>query len=313
MRTHALLLALLVAAATGAATAAPAHAQDTALDRVQHLINTGRFTEAGNTLTQWERSFTDPRSSATSADRARALYLRGVLSTDPKEAEDAFVGVVLSYPSAPAASAALLRLGQGLLTTGEPRRAVAYLERLRSDYPGARERETGFLWLARAQGANGNGSAACSTAREGVAIATTANMRMLMELERDHACSGAPAPEPGFRTAATAQRPPAGAQQGAQQQGAQQGGATAAQQPTAQQGDFAVQAGAFRERSSAVTAAAQLRAGGFDARVVTTDGNALFRVRSGRYATSADAAAVVQRMRAAGFTVIVVNDVRSER
>jgi hypothetical protein len=304
MRTHALLLALLVAAATGAATVAPAHAQDTALDRVQHLINTGRFTEAGNTLTQWERSFTDPRSSATSADRARALYLRGVLSTDPKEAEDAFVGVVLSYPSAPAASAALLRLGQGLLTTGEPRRAVAYLERLRSDYPGARERETGFLWLARAQVASGNGSAACSTAREGVAIATTANMRMLMELERDHACSGAPAPEPGFRTAANAQRPPAGAQPG---------GATAAQQTAAQQGDFAVQAGAFRERSSAVTAAAQLRAGGFDARVVTTDGNALFRVRSGRYATSAEAAAVAQRMRAAGFTAIVVNDVRSER
>jgi cell division septation protein DedD len=314
MNIRTLVTALLLLVAGTAA----AHAQDTTLDRVQNLMNTGRFTEAGNTLAQWERSFASPQSNATSADRARALYLRGVLSTDPREAEDAYIGVVLSYPSAPAASAALLRLGQGLLTSGEPGRAVAYLERLRSDYPGARERETGFLWLARAQGASGNASAACSIAREGLGIATTASMRTLMELERDHACSGAPAPEPVVSGPVAQQdraraAPPAQAAPVAQpaQQAATQQAAT--QQDVAQHGAFAVQTGAFRERSSAVSTAAQLRARGFDARVVTIEGNTLFRVRSGRFATSAQAAAAATRIRDAGFTAFVVTDVRSER
>jgi hypothetical protein len=192
MRRFAFLLAaVMMAAMLTAAGSATGHAQDTALDRVQNLINTGRFTEARNTLEQWERGAGDPRSSATTADRARALFLRGVLSTDPKDAEDAFVGVVLSYPSSAVAPAALLRLGQGLLAGGDARRAVAYLERLRSDYPGARDRETGWLWLARAQHASGAATAACATAREGLAAASTANMRTLLELERDNVCAAA--------------------------------------------------------------------------------------------------------------------------
>ena len=67
------LLAALIALAL---TSTAAHAQDTALDRVQNLINAGRFTEAGNTLTQWERS-NGAESNASSNDRARALLLRG--------------------------------------------------------------------------------------------------------------------------------------------------------------------------------------------------------------------------------------------
>jgi tetratricopeptide (TPR) repeat protein len=281
------------------ASAAVGHAQDS-LDRVQNLINTGRFTEARNSLEQWERSFGDPRSSAAASDRARALYLRGVLSSDPQDAEDAFVGVVLSYPSSAVAPAALLRLGQGLLASGQARRAIAYLERLRSDYPGARERETGWLWLARAQLAAGAATAACSTAREGVAAASTANMRTLMELERDNACSATagptqPAPAPATRTAATPpSNPPA---------------ATDTRAGVA----FAVQTAAFRERSSAVAAATQLRALGFVPRVVTVEGSPLFRVRSGNFATHAAAHDVAERIRAAGLTAIVVSDVHLER
>lgn len=195
-----LLGLLLILAGTTAA-----HAQDSTLDRVQNLVATGRFTDARNTLAEWEQRFADPRSNASAADRARALYLRGTLAGDPKEAEDAFVAVVLSYPSSAVAPGALLRLGQGLLTAGEPRRAVAYLERLISDYPGTPQRETGWVWLARAQFAAGSATAACNTARSGIDAVTDANLRTLIELERDQACGrvgaqaagDAPAPDRG--------------------------------------------------------------------------------------------------------------------
>jgi cell division protein FtsN len=409
MRRFAFLLAaVMMAAMLTAAGSATGHAQDTALDRVQNLINTGRFTEARNTLEQWERGAGDPRSSATTADRARALFLRGVLSTDPKDAEDAFVGVVLSYPSSAVAPAALLRLGQGLLAGGDARRAVAYLERLRSDYPGARERETGWLWLARAQHASGAATAACATAREGLAAASTANMRTLLELERDNVCAAAdgqprgatptvPAPArdaagapPAQRTTPPAATPPA---QGTPPptatppaQGTPPPAATPPAQgtpppaatlppapptaapPTAQRTTptaapptaapptsapptaapptaapptaapptaapptatpptaapraaaspagllFAVQTAAFRERSNAVSAAAQLRARGFVSRVVAVEGSPLFHVRFGSFATRAEADAAAQRIRDAGLSPIVVSDVRLER
>jgi cell division septation protein DedD len=185
--------------------AGQASAQDATLDRVQNLVATGRFTEARSTLDQWEQRFADPRSNASAADRARAMYLRGTLSSDAKEAEDAFVGVVLSYPSSAVAPDALLRLGQGLLTAGEPRRAVAYLERLQSDYPGTPQRETGWVWLSRAHLAAGNPAAACNTARVGLEAVSSANLRTLIELERDQACAraGASAATPAIAAAPT--------------------------------------------------------------------------------------------------------------
>lgn len=295
-------------AAVVMALAAPAalHAQDGTLDRIQNLTASGRFTEASNTLAQWEASYADPRSSATSADRARALFLRGVLSADAKEAEDAFVGVVLSYPSSASAPEALLRLGQGMLTAGEPRRAMGYLERLRSDYPGSPQREAGLLWLARAQLATGSAAAACSTAADAAAASASINMRTLLELERDRACAaGAQASASPFSAAPRPLPPPAA-------------GAAAARNPNpgaaaAPAGDYAVQTGAYREISSAQNIASQMRTRGFDVRVVLVGDSPLHRVRFGRFATQEEATAASRRIRDAGFAIIIVNDVQSER
>jgi hypothetical protein len=286
LRSALVLLMLLAPAA--------AHAQDGALDRVQNLIATGRFTEALNTLEQWERTSGDPRSSASPAERARALFLRGTLSSDAKEAEDAFLSVVLSYPSSDVAPESLLRLGQALLTGGDARRAVAYLERLRNDYPGAPQRQTGMLWLARAQLAAGAAANACAVAREGAAAATSANLRTLIEIERDRACA------PG---AAAANAPP-------RSQPAP--GATPARTP-ATAGDFAVQTGAYREQGSARTIAEQMRAKGFDVRVVLVGDSPLHRVRFGAFATNAEANAAARAIRDAGFATIIVSDVQFER
>jgi cell division protein FtsN len=177
-------IALALMAGAGAA-----HAQDRTLDRVQNMIETGRLTEARNTLNAWERDNGNPLSEATPDDRARALYLTGALSTDAKAAEDAFIGVVLGYPSSPVAPDALLRLGQSLYAAGENDRALTYLQRLRSDYPGSPQRETGMLWLTRAQLAGGNAAAACGTARETLFNTTNENVRTLIEIERDRACA----------------------------------------------------------------------------------------------------------------------------
>jgi cell division septation protein DedD len=346
------VVAFAIAAVLLATTHARAHAQvqDQALDRIQNLIATGRFTEARNTLERWERDHGDPRSSAGPGDRARALFLRGVLASDVRAAEDAYVGVVLSYPSSAVAPDALLRLGQGLLTAGEAQRAVAYLERLRSDYPGAPARETGLLWLARAQLAAGMAGVACTTARDGAAAASSANIRTLMEVEQDRACAASPPPPsrqtvppppaaaatgaatgaaqrtaaapqaappasatpPATGAAAAAGAPPAAGTAAATAAGTAAATGTAAAAAAANL-RFAVQTGAYRELSSAENIARQMRAQGFDARVVLVGDSPLYRVRVGAFATTQEATSASDRIRSAGFAVIVVDDVPSER
>ena len=380
----ALALALLAAPAV-------AHAQDRTLDRVQNLIATGRLTEARNTLTQWERTHADPASNAASDDRARALFLAGSLSTDATEAENTFLGVVLSYPSSPVAAEALLRLGQGRYTAGDHQRAIEYLERLRSDYPRSPQRETGLLWLARARLAAGDAATACGIARQSLFGTINDNVRTLIELERDRACAQSggvanDAPEERRRddtrpvrvldgnpavsvdSGASGVTPPAPVREQPSEQPVRRasplpdlgiavdenvrspepvaptgnatiavpaptGSATAdvsaetdaratdtrstAAQTTrnaaAAGPEFAVQTAAFGERRPAETIAAELRAKGFEARIVQVPGSAYYRVRYGAFATSGDAAAAALRIRDAGFATLIVNDVRLER
>jgi cell division protein FtsN len=364
----------IIIACTLILCAAAVHAQAGPLDRVQNLIAAGRLTEARNTLAQWDRDNADASSSALPDDRARALYLGGVLNTDAKAAEDAFIGVVLGYPSSPVAPQALLRLGQSFFAAGETARAIDYLERLRSDYPTAPERQTGILWLARAQLAQGQAARACGTARAGLFSTSDANVRTLIELERDRACtqSGGIADEPAAAvTPATARTTPAAAsttpaatssppvaatpppaqtparpalpdlgiavdanvREAAQRNeppDAQRNEPRAADvdartvetrqpapadpaMPTPLSGEFAVQTAAFSERKPAETIAAELRAKGFDARIVQVPGSPYFRVRHGVFATSRDAANAALHVRDAGFATLVVNDVRLER
>ena len=411
MNTRILLIAVALLAGASAA-----QAQDGRLDRVENLIATGRLTEARNTLTEWERD-NGPLSDATAEDRARALYLVGALTNDVAAAEDAFIGVVLSYPSSRVAPKALLRLGQGLYTAGDTDRAIMFLERLRSDYPRSTERETGLLWLTRAQLARGDAAAACGTARESLFGTTNENVRTLIEIERDRACaqSGGIATNPPQTrrggdtrsvpaldanpalsvdtTVSTAsprtpprQDPPAAPRQDPPVTPRQDSAATPRQEmpaapparranalpdlgiavdenvreprPTvrpdtaradapAQSTDgntrtadaartpaatdpnartdaaprnnaatgpeYAVQTAAFNERRPAETIAAELRAKGFDARIVQVPGSPYFRVRCGAYETSRDAAAAALRIRDAGFATLIVNDVRLER
>ncbi|HSJ08641.1 MAG TPA: SPOR domain-containing protein [Longimicrobiales bacterium] len=343
------LFRAMIAAFVLAAGATAAQAQDLNLQRVQNLITAGRFTEARTVLTQWQAQAAD-RTATSVDDLALGLFLGGVLATDAKEAEDVYVSVVLSYPSSSVAPQALLRLGQTLLTQGENRRALAYLERLRSDYPGTAERETGMLWLARAQLASGTAAAACTTVNDALPGTANENVKSLLELERDRACGagsavpqrsapglGAPPaadpdPNAGTRDAAppprtVAQADPPRTQPADMQRVAPMQAQTAPprtqaetprtepapQQAAAARGGFAVQVGAYRERRSAEVIAAQMREKGFDARIVQLDDSSLHRIRFGFFATSAEAAVAGQRVRNAGFASIIVNDTARER
>lgn len=354
MKIRIIIVALALLAAAGSA-----RAQDGTLDRVQNLIATGRLTEARNTLTDWERQNRDPAATVSSDDRARALYLNGLLTTDAKAAEDAFLGVVMSYPSSPVAPQALLRLGQSLYSAGETQRAITYLQRLRYDYPASSQRENGMLWLARAQLAMGEAAAACGTARESLLGTTNQNVRTLIELERDKACAqsgGIAEVAPSYAPAASAVPAPAAPPPAASAaaplpnldiavdpvpgqahrtdapppvttrdsalmhtrteptpvshvEPASQGSTTA----TMSGPEYAVQTAAFSERRAAETIVAELRARGFDARIVTVPGSPYFRVRYGTFVTAKEAAAAALRIRDAGFATLIVNDVRLER
>lgn len=295
--TRALLAGLfLLLAATSA------HAQDATLARVDSLTSSGRLSEARSTLAAWRARHPTGSPAADPAAHAQALFLEGRLATDGAAAIDSYLALALAYPTSGLAPAALLRLGQGLLASGDAPRAAAYLERMTTDYPRASERPAGLLWLARAHAAARRTDRACTAARSGLQ-ATTADPAILalLRVEEEDACRVAEpqAQPPAARTDPTPP-PPARAEPPA---------------PAQQRADarFAAQAGAFRDHDAARALAQRLARAGFDARVVLLDGSALARVRIGRFTRAADAEAEAARVRARGFEAIVIDDVPRER
>jgi cell division septation protein DedD len=299
-------------AGPGLATAAPLSAQTPTLERVDSLIAAADYDAARSAIEAWAAA----RSArTTSAQQARGLMLRGQLARTPAEAEPHYLAIVLGYPIAPEAPRALLRLGQGLLVAGEPARAVGYLQRFVSDYPGHPERTIGLLWLARARTAARETSAGCAAARQGLADTRDPDLVAMLRAEEDAACAvaagAAPAP------AQPAARPPAGDPAAPPPPAARPATTPAAttvptREPAAT-GRFAAQTGAYRQQQSVDDIVARLRRAGYEPRVALVPGSALVRVRVGRFNTAADAARMVARLQGNGFDAVVVNDAHQER
>jgi tetratricopeptide (TPR) repeat protein len=281
VRSRTALLVLVVLATTPVPAAARQPASS--LDHVESALAAGRLTEARQTLEQWRRQHPAGLAGVSSEEHARALLLEGRLSGEASAAEEAYLGVVLAYPSSAAAPEALLRLGQALVANAEYARAIGYLERLGTDYPGARQRTTGLIWLARAYRLGGQRAAACANARRAYDAADgEADRHELAGLERAAACSD------GEASPAT----------------------TPASSPATR---FAVQVGAFRERARAENLARMMREAGIDARVVAIDDSNLVRVRIGRFESARAAAVTAGNLAARGYSAIVVNDAHRER
>lgn len=151
--------------------------QDATLRRIEELAGSGRFTEARATLERWNREH--PESRPVDGDtRTHALLLGARLAVEPETATEHYLALALGYPFSARAAEALLRLGQAFVASAElggdsgrgaATRAVGYLQRLVSDYPGNPHRTPGILWLVRAQALAGRTADACRTAVDALA------------------------------------------------------------------------------------------------------------------------------------------------
>lgn len=291
-----LLLAFVLLAGPAGRTAA----QQEPLDRVDSLIARGHLTQARTALTSWFRAHPPPARAANPRAHAHALFLQGRLAPDAASAQDAFLNLVLSYPSAPQAPNALLRLGQGLLTIGQPLRAAGYLERLLADYPADAPRQAAALWLARAYSAAQQFGQACGAAKRGLGESgEDENAHALLETEAATACPTVATPTSTSDSSPAARTATASKGQNLLP-------------PGSPQGRYAVQTAALRHTASARVLAARLQRGGFPARVVRLPESSLVRVRVGRYASAADAATAARILRDRGFEAVVVDDVANE-
>ncbi len=301
MTSRALLLLLCCSA--------PVTAQQSLLDRADSLLIAGQYVQARAALADWDRA--NPATASTeSAQRARALHLTARLTTDATQAQELYLTIALSYPTAREAPDALLRLGQSFLAARDPRRAALYLERLMNDYPSAPSRSLGFLWLTRAQIAAGNAALACTTAGTALKSAQppTADVAGLLAAEERTACGDVtPDPQRTAPSAGTA------AAHSAPRADTVSAGANATASAKTTDARYTVQTAAFRDVRSANASAAQLRRNGHDARVAYVEASTLARVRIGRFRTLAEASAEARRLKATGIVGIVVADASRER
>jgi cell division septation protein DedD len=309
------MVALVGLVAFGTVPPAALGAQTPTLERVDSLVAAADYETARTTIEAWAAG----RSGRmTGAQQARGLMLRGQLARSPAEAEPHYLALVLGYPIAPEAPRALLRLGQGLLMTGEPARAVGYLQRFVADYPGHPERTVGLLWLARARTAARESAAGCAAARQGLADTRDPDLVAMLRVEEDAACARAAggqsaqaqpaAPPPAAPPPAA--RPPAARPPATTPAPAARPATTPAAATT---GRFSAQVGAFRQQQSVDDVVARLRRAGYEPRVAMVPGSSLIRVRVGRFANQGDAARQVARLKGNGFDAVVVNDANQER
>jgi len=304
--------AALLALCTLALYAADLAAQKTELERADSLLAAGETTRAAALLKQWQQAHANDNNP-------HALYLAAQLEPTAELARELYVSIALSHPTSRYAPPALLRLGQLSHSTGDWQRAIGYLERLRSDYPNARERESGYLWLVRAYMTGGRNAEACSiagTALRGEVRDPALNDQVRTEERR--ACGAAnatPAPTPEAsnppKPEARPEPKPEARPEPNPETRTEPNPETRTQSRAAAR--FAVQAGAFKAVSGANAVASGLKKAGFDARVTQLDGTSLNHVRVGFFATRAEAAAMVQRMKDAGFNALIVDDVAREK
>ncbi len=132
----ALILALGVAVPVGA---------QMSLDVVDSLALAGRPQAARTALESW---WENERLCSGRLDRQRGLWLRGVLTVDPRMASLDFRRLVFEYPGGAHSDDALLRLGLISAAAEDLLRAAGYFRALVTDYPRSPQRRRAQEWLA---------------------------------------------------------------------------------------------------------------------------------------------------------------------
>lgn len=148
-RRHAapMALAMPIAIACGIAVVAPvAPVAAQSLDWVEERTAAGELAEARETLMAW---WDGPRAQAAPAERQRGLWLRGLLTLDPSQAELDYLRLVVEHPGGPFTDRALLRLARLADLRGHQDAAMRYYEVLARDYPRSSARDEARAWLSR--------------------------------------------------------------------------------------------------------------------------------------------------------------------
>lgn len=127
-----------------AGIAVPVGAQES-LDVVDSLASAGRAGEARAALESW---WENQRVESGRLDRQRGLWLRAILTVDPRMAGLDFQRLVLEFPGGSHSDEALLRLALISTASGDLQRAAGYFRTLVTDYPRSPQRRRAQEWLA---------------------------------------------------------------------------------------------------------------------------------------------------------------------
>ena len=276
---------LLSALILAAGVAVPVGAQES-LDVVDSLALAGRADEARTVLESWWQG---QRVRSSRRDRQRGLWLRAILTVDPRMASLDFQRLVLEYPGGSHSDEAMLRLGLIAAAAEDLPRAAGYFRTLVTDYPRSRLRRQAEEWLSENMVAVEEAEAAAreeeAAAREEEAPGEEEVAAGREEAEAREAAANADALEPEVDS-------PDGAE-------------TAAPR-------YAVQVGAFESEERARSLLAAVNASGFRARIVRVPGSELVRVRIGTFLDRTGAAELMVRVRRRGHEATIAVDVAEE-
>jgi len=257
------------------------------LERAETLAREGRTEEARTELAAW---WTQSLPSADRGERQRALWLRGRLTVDPRQAALDYQRLVIEYPGGMFSDQALFRLAQGAWVSGDPEGARRFVRRLVREYPESPARRQAEAWIRDA------GPPLLTLPPAEVSPDTAAGL------------AAAAVTDTATRPPAPAARPTA-----APDTGGRIAPRTDTVAPTGvNAGRYAVQVGAFANESLARGLLRTLRAEGFDARMVRVEGGRLIRVRVGRFGAEQAAGAILRSIKEKEHPAVLVRDADRE-
>jgi hypothetical protein len=138
-------VALLLALSAAAAPAGPAHLEAQSLERVEELTREGRMQAARTELLAWWEA--SGASRPAREDLQRGLWLRGLLTLDPAQAELDYTRLVVEHPGSRFTDLALHRLGQAAVARGDLPAARRHYAVLVRDHPASSVRGEVRRWL----------------------------------------------------------------------------------------------------------------------------------------------------------------------
>ena len=215
------------------------------------------------------------------------LYTQGLLAKTIDERRRLYQRIAVEYATSAWADDALLRLAMQDYAEANPSGTVKNVERIRSDYPTSPLMAYAAYWGARAYFDLKKPADACRWLNEGLAQVGD-NVELQNQLSFYHGrCTNVAQTAESTKTDTGTTKPKSPAPATAKPE---------SPAPATAGAGFTVQVGAVKTKSAADKLAADLRAAGFEARVVQTD--FLYRVRVGHFAQRADAEKLAAKIKA---------------